>query len=64
MKTFKLSELEAWNMKTFEEIKHLLPTNYVHEGGRIILIDDKGKPILSDNGNGTVSGFQPSTLCV
>lgn len=42
---------------TFDDIKDKLPDNYVHKPGTVIMVDDKGNPILADNGDGTVSGI-------
>lgn len=41
----------------FDEIKHKLPSNYVHKPNTIILIDKHNNPVLKDNGDGTVSGI-------
>lgn len=42
---------------TWDDIKDILPPNYVSKPNTVILINESGCLILKDNGDGTLSGL-------
>ena len=45
-----------------EKFGDKLPPNYKHVPGTIILVDENGGPILHQNDDGTVSGFNNKVM--